>query len=662
MRGMHAAPVTRALTSKITKRLGKATYAVVTAVAMLITLVGFTFTTGSAQADSAKKPDRVTICHSTGADMNPYVSNQPDKSADVGGHAAHTGPIWPSKDASGNWGDIIPPFDYDDGGVTKHYPGSNWTAEGQAIFNNGCGIPTTVTPADPAVAQARCVGGAAVAPSITVAAGPAGVSYSLNPAAYVAGDTVTVTAVANASAWFQAPAPAGWTFVDLKTETFTVQLVAAPGCAAAKTPLAPQDPAVTQSACSAGVATAPTVSVAGAPTGVSYSVPAGPYTAGTTVTVTATITDPAQYEFSGAPPAGWVYDTASSAHFDVVFAAAPTVCPVVKSILAPDDPTWTEATCTRGTAIDPTLTPATTADITYAVKPAGVSKAGDTVVVTATIDKPALDRFDAASMPAPWVYVSDTEATFTLTFKAAPACGGVPGPSTIVPQSPDVAQSVCLGPGVTDPTLSLPVTPAGVSYRATPAVGYKPGDTVTVTATIDNAAANEFTSATLPAGWTWVSATEASYTVTFDAAPSCSGVGGLHAVAVPDPTFTDPGCTAGKPIGGSYTIVAMDHVSYTVGGKVAGAGIYPAVGGSTVTITAHADTGYTLVGGPAYTHTFKADPEACLGVLPQTAGPAGPLANTGAGPVTAELGWVAGLLIVGAAALFAGRRRRPEEA
>jgi hypothetical protein len=86
--------------------------------------------------------DKIDICHSTGADGNPYVVNQPDKTADAGGHAGHTGPIWsPGADT---WGDIIPPFTFDGGS----FPGLNWTAEGQAIYENGCDIPDpTATPA-----------------------------------------------------------------------------------------------------------------------------------------------------------------------------------------------------------------------------------------------------------------------------------------------------------------------------------------------------------------------------------------------------------------------------------------------------------------------------------------------------------------------------------
>ena len=101
-----------------------------------------TLTVASADA-AAKVSDKVTICHATTSDTNPYITNQPDKSGDVSGHADHTGPVWNAtlKKLHITWGDIIPPFDYVENGVTKTYPGLNWTAAGQAIFANGCAIP-----------------------------------------------------------------------------------------------------------------------------------------------------------------------------------------------------------------------------------------------------------------------------------------------------------------------------------------------------------------------------------------------------------------------------------------------------------------------------------------------------------------------------------------
>ena len=94
-------------------------------------------------AASGSGADKVTICHATTSDSNPYVVNEPAKDGDVSGHADHTGPVWDPtlKKLHVTWGDIIPPFDYVEGGVTKTFPGLNWTADGQAILANGCAIP-----------------------------------------------------------------------------------------------------------------------------------------------------------------------------------------------------------------------------------------------------------------------------------------------------------------------------------------------------------------------------------------------------------------------------------------------------------------------------------------------------------------------------------------
>jgi hypothetical protein len=90
-------------------------------------------------ASAASGPDTVTICHATSSDGNPYIVETPDKDGDVSGHADHTGPIWTSdlKDQHIQWGDIIPPFDFEGGS----FPGLNWDAYGQATWNAGC-VPT----------------------------------------------------------------------------------------------------------------------------------------------------------------------------------------------------------------------------------------------------------------------------------------------------------------------------------------------------------------------------------------------------------------------------------------------------------------------------------------------------------------------------------------
>lgn len=116
---------------------------VVVSVAALAVVPG----ASSALAGNENPGDNVTICHATSSDSNPYVVNSPNKNGNVSGHADHTGPVWnPSlKAAHTDWGDIIPPFDYNEQDQVKHFAGLNWDANGQAWYENSCVVPITAT-------------------------------------------------------------------------------------------------------------------------------------------------------------------------------------------------------------------------------------------------------------------------------------------------------------------------------------------------------------------------------------------------------------------------------------------------------------------------------------------------------------------------------------
>jgi hypothetical protein len=169
---------------------------------------------------------KVTICHGTNAVNNPYIKESVDDDAadgntgndnGKGDHSTHTGPVATSeavaqalKDAKTAWGDIIPPH--------HNFPGLNWTAEGQAIYNNDCKyvvvdeeecdkedeeeekpetpttpvtpttptVPTTPTPVTPVTTTAAAASApvAAVTPVSGVDAGAGGATASTLPAVF----------------------------------------------------------------------------------------------------------------------------------------------------------------------------------------------------------------------------------------------------------------------------------------------------------------------------------------------------------------------------------------------------------------------------------------------------------------------------------------------
>ena len=97
-------------------------------------LFGAALAVPSAALATQPAPDhKVTICHRTDSNTNPYVEETVDIASSghlKGGHdTEHEGPIWnPTlKGDKIEWGDIIPPYTYGD----FSYPGQNMAAEGR---------------------------------------------------------------------------------------------------------------------------------------------------------------------------------------------------------------------------------------------------------------------------------------------------------------------------------------------------------------------------------------------------------------------------------------------------------------------------------------------------------------------------------------------------
>jgi hypothetical protein len=191
-------------------------------------------------------------------------------------------------------------------------------------------------------------------------------------------------------------------------------------------------------------------------------------------------------------------------------------------VVQPAAPAVTQAACIGGSVTQPTLTPALTDGITYTADPAGPYAAGQTVTVTATLDDGGVGW--PSTMPPGWTAVSDTVATYTVVFDDA-SCHAV------TPVAPTATHPECVGDSATAPTITLPVT-SGLVYAADPPGPYGlTGVQVTVTATLVEGfawAANGTAGLrgvapadALPAGWTLINPTQATFAVTLNRAPDC---------------------------------------------------------------------------------------------------------------------------------------------
>lgn len=145
--------------------------------------------------------EKVTICHATKSQSNPYVKESVNANGSVSGHAGNS-----HQDGE----DIIPPFDYNDDDTVKHFDGQNWDTQGQAIFNNDCkaggqggdepGGQVTTNAQTPGAGQAVAAGQGqaapqAVAPQGGVTAGAGGAKVT--SAGAIAGLVASIGTVAS---------------------------------------------------------------------------------------------------------------------------------------------------------------------------------------------------------------------------------------------------------------------------------------------------------------------------------------------------------------------------------------------------------------------------------------------------------------------------------
>ena len=451
---------------------------------------------------------------------------------------------------------------------------SDTTANYPVTFNAVTCTP--VRPRAPTVTQATCANGVVTAPKITLAKTP-GVTYRLDRYGPYDGTQLTiVTVIASVDAGFSwGQMRPGWTQLDTFRATYTVTL--SPASCQVVTPAAP---AVTQAQCVGGVVTAPTLTLA-TTDGVTYD-PAvdPPYSAGTTVVVTATLRATG-VAWPLALPQDWTRTSDTTATTTVTFDAV-TCKPAI-----PADPKVVQATCANGVVTAPTVEPTLTPGITYALDPQGPydGTQDTTVTLTATLD----DGYAWGQLPGRWTLADPTEATLTVELTAA-SCGAVK------PAAPTVTEAFCAGGILWAPTLTLPVTDA-MTYTA-PEGPYAPGQSVTVTATLDPAGVGWPSQEQMPPRWTITSATTATYVVTFNAVV-CTQV-------VPaNPSVTQATCASGAVTAPTIALADTTGITYVADPQ----GPYDGTQSTTVTVTATLSDGFAWGQvGPSWTRldTYRA--------------------------------------------------------
>jgi hypothetical protein len=106
----------------------------------VVALIGFAaayLTAGPSGAAGAPRTNGngIEICHATGSESNPFVSENPSASGDLNGHANHPN-------------DIIPPYVIIDHDTTTSFPGQNMDTlygagfTGAEVLANDCDVPT----------------------------------------------------------------------------------------------------------------------------------------------------------------------------------------------------------------------------------------------------------------------------------------------------------------------------------------------------------------------------------------------------------------------------------------------------------------------------------------------------------------------------------------
>jgi hypothetical protein len=402
-----------------------------------------------------------------------------------------------------------------------------------------------VTPADPTVTLSVCDTGVPTDPDVDTPT-TEGIEYTIE-GTIAGGNTVIVRAsITTTGLAFPATLPGDWQLDTTDgTATLSVTLLPAPGCG-----VTPIYPTITQSVCEDGVPSDSNV-VPVTTDNIEYTIE-GDVEAGNTVVVRATITDP-NLAFPSTLPGDWELDTTNgTATLEVVLNAAPNC------VITPVDPTVTQSVCDTGAPTDPSIDPATTANIEYAIE--GNVDAGNTVAVRATLSDS--DLAFPATLPGDWEFDAATgTATLDVVLTGAPNC-------VVIPVNPTVTQSVCNTGVPTDPAV-VPASTANIEYSIEGTVAG--GNTVVVRATATDT--DLIFAYPLPDGWILDANETATFEVELDE-PDC--------VVIPsDPIVVQASCIvamAEVPTLPSIDLGVTDGISYRTDGEV--------VAGNTVDVIA----------------------------------------------------------------------------
>lgn len=353
----------------------------------------------------------------------------------------------------------------------------------------------------------------------------------------------------------------------------------------------PVSPTITQPVCTGPGTSTPGSFTVPQTKGITYT------TEGNVVTATAD----KGYEIVSAPQ-GWTRNDSEVPSWSYTVVYDQIDCTVD---VTPVAPTIDQSVCTGpGTASAPVVHLPSTEGIDYSYTE------GDTWVTATPQEGYRLDVSETD-----WNLLEDGSATLKIQFIDPGDCL-----VEVTPVIPTVEQSVCTGPGQSsDPEVVLAST-EGIEYALS-----EDGNTVT-------AAPQQGYYLAESAGWTLGEDGTATFAVIYTRPGPC-----LVKVTATAPTFTEPTCDT--PLGAKVNLPeAPEGVEYGLVGDAAA--------GHTVTVTATAAPGYTLVGPVSWSHTF-AVPDDCTTSLPHTgASDVGFLALVGLAGIAA-----------GVVAMVAARRR-----